>query len=259
MAVNPCIASCMEDDTHLAFEEGSVAVTRKAERKLEEGEKPGSLVDDAYVAMKEAIRDSRFAPGYQASEQEIASRLGMSRTPVHEAAIRLQEEGLVRVLPRKGILICALAPEDMREIYDIVIAIEGRAAALIAERPELERLDASGELARLTEAMATAREAGDLTGWGEADAGFHRNLVERSGNGRMIRLIRMVNDQSHRARMLTIKLRRDLDASVAEHRAIIAAIRDGDAALAQQQAQAHRARARDELLPLLESFGFRHL
>ncbi len=58
--------------------------------------------------MKEEIRESRFPPGYQASEQEIALRLGMSRTPVHEAAIRLQEDGLVRILPRKGIVICAL-------------------------------------------------------------------------------------------------------------------------------------------------------
>src|SRR6478735_191327 len=82
----------------------------------EESEKKTSLVDDAYAAMRAAIRDASFAPGYQASEQEIALRLGMSRTPVHEAAIRLQEDGLVRVLPRRGVLICALAPEDMREI-----------------------------------------------------------------------------------------------------------------------------------------------
>lgn len=224
-----------------------------------EHERPNSLVDDAYKAMKTAIHDSSFAPGYQASEQEIASRLGMSRTPVHEAAIRLQEEGLVRVLPRKGILICALAPEDLREIYDVVIAIEGRAAALLAEQPEALREAAAHELARQTDIMKSARGSNDLMAWGEADAAFHRELVECAGNGRMIRLLRMINDQSHRARMLTIKLRRDLDASVVEHRAIIAAILAGDAGRAQDRAQNHRARARDELLPLLDSFGFRHL
>ena len=63
----------------------------------------------------------------------------MSRTPVHEAAIRLQEDGLIRVLPRRGILILALAPEDMREIYDVIIAIEGRAAELLAGLPDVER------------------------------------------------------------------------------------------------------------------------
>ncbi|MFX6027673.1 GntR family transcriptional regulator, partial [Acinetobacter baumannii] len=80
--------------------------------------------------MKEAIRESTFVPGYQASEQEIALRLGMSRTPVHEASIRLQEEGLVRIVPKRGILICALAPDDLREIYEVIIAIEAAAAEL---------------------------------------------------------------------------------------------------------------------------------
>ena len=69
-----------------------------------------SLVDDAYRALKDAIRENVFPPGYQGSEQEIASRLGMSRTPVHEAVIRLQEEGLVRVLTRRGVLVCTVSP-----------------------------------------------------------------------------------------------------------------------------------------------------
>ena len=77
-----------------------------------------SLVDDAYRVLKNAIRENVFPPGYHGSEQEIASRLGMSRTPVHEAVIRLQEEGLVRVLTKRGVLICTVSPDDMREIYE---------------------------------------------------------------------------------------------------------------------------------------------
>ncbi|WP_336486808.1 GntR family transcriptional regulator [Methylobacterium nigriterrae] len=225
----------------------------------QETERRPSLVDDAYAAMKRAIHDSSFAPGYQASEQEIALRLGMSRTPVHEAAIRLQEDGLVRVLPRRGVLICALAPDDMREIYDVIIAIEGRAAELLASLPDGEREAVAAELAGHTHAMAEAWEARDLPEWGQADARFHRALVERAGNGRMTRIIQTINDQSHRARMLTLKLRRELGASVAEHRQIIDAIRLGDPAGAQAGAHHHRLRARDELLPLLESFGLKHL
>ena len=67
-----------------------------------------SLVEEAYQALKTAIRDNVFPPGHQAAEPEIARQLGMSRTPVHEAIIRLQEEGLVQVLPRRGILICPI-------------------------------------------------------------------------------------------------------------------------------------------------------
>ncbi|MGU3539538.1 GntR family transcriptional regulator [Methylobacterium sp. A54F] len=222
-------------------------------------ERRPSLVDDAYAALKQAIQDSSFAPGYQASEQEIALRLGMSRTPVHEAVIRLQEDGLVRVLSRRGVLICALAPEDVREIYDVIIAIEGRAAELLAALPGAARDAAAAELAGCTQAMAEAWAAGDLPAWGRADARFHRALVEHAGNGRMIRIIQTINDQSHRARMLTLKLRRELGASVAEHRAIIDAICQGEPATAQDRVHDHRLRARDELLPLLESFGLKHL
>ncbi|GJE18655.1 GntR family transcriptional regulator [Methylobacterium marchantiae] len=234
-------------------------MVRVRAEQQEEADRRPSLVDDAYAAMKEEIRESRFPPGYQASEQEIALRLGMSRTPVHEAAIRLQEDGLVRILPRKGIVICALAPADMREIYDVVIAIEGRAAALLAETAKTEREAVVSELAALTAAMAKARDAEDLAAWGHADECFHRTLVERAGNGRMIRINQTITDQAHRARMLTLKLRRELGASVAEHQQIIEAIRIGNAAAAQEQAYRHRSRARDELLPLLESFGLRHL
>jgi DNA-binding GntR family transcriptional regulator len=233
---------------------------RSAERpQPEDGAKRGSLVDDAYEAMRAAIRDASFAPGYQASEQEIALRLGMSRTPVHEAAIRLQEDGLVRVLPRKGILILALAPDDVREIYDVIIAVEGRAAELIAMLPEADRQAAVRDLEAHTDAMAAAHDGGDLPAWGAADSAFHAALVTQARNGRMTRIVQTVNDQSHRARMLTLNLRKGLDASVAEHRRIAQAIRTGDPAGALEAARAHRIRARDALLPLLASYGLKHL
>src|ERR671912_1735213 len=95
-----------------------------------------SLVDEAYQALKTAIRDNVFPPGHQAAEPEIAQQLGMSRTPVHEAIIRLQEEGLVQVLPRRGVLVCAISADDIREIYDVLVAVEGMAASLLAGLPK---------------------------------------------------------------------------------------------------------------------------
>lgn len=222
-------------------------------------ERKGSLVDDAYAAMRSAILDASFAPGYQASEQEIALRLGMSRTPVHEAAIRLQEDGLVRVQPRRGILILALAPEDVREIYDVVIAIEGRAAEIIAEMAEPARLKAAAALDAATEKMAKAHADGDLPAWGQADGAFHSLLIEHARNRRMSRIAQTISDQSHRARMLTLNLRKGLEASVEEHRAIIRSILAGDPVAALNAARRHRIRARDELLPLLTSYGLKHL
>lgn len=222
-------------------------------------ERGASLVDSAYAALKHAIRESVFPPGYQASAGELALRLGMSRTPVHEASLRLQEEGLVRILPKRGILICALAPHDIAEIYEVLIAIEAGAAARAAALPEAERTALADELDQATAAMGQALAVGDLPGWGRADEAFHRLLVERCGNGRFARIIQTVNDQSHRARMLTLRLRPRLPASEAEHRDTSDAIRRGLPGLAREAARRHRIRARDELLPLIESVGLRHM
>src|SRR5689334_16705686 len=138
-----------------------LALTEEAE---EPNRKP-SLGDDAYGALKEAIRENMFPPGYQGSEQEIATRLGMSRTPVHEAVIRLQEEGLVRVLPRRGVVVCVLSPDDMREIYETIIALETASAELIAGRPENERLLIVEELSALNARMLSALAGEDLVDW----------------------------------------------------------------------------------------------
>src|SRR5436190_21381818 len=129
---------------------------------IEEAGKKSSLVDDAYRKLKDAIRENEFHPGYQGSEQEIASRLGMSRTPVHEAVIRLQEEGLVRVLARRGVVICAISPDDMREIYEVIIALESTAAELLAEKPVDVRVAITTELERVNAEMDAALEADDL-------------------------------------------------------------------------------------------------
>ena len=95
----------------------------------------------------------------------------------------------------------------------------------------------------------------DLDLWARGDDGFHRALVEQSGNRRLSRLSGNILDQSHRARMITLKLRSKPDRSVDEHAAIIAAIKAGDAARAAQGVQSHRTSARDELIPLLAKFG----
>ena len=169
-----------------------------------------------------------FPPGYQAAEPEIAQQLGMSRTPVHEAIIRLQEEGLVQVLSRRGVVVCAVAPSDIREIYDVTIALEGMAASLLAQQAPDVRPQAAAAPKRETESMAAVLANGDLLGWAATDDRFHKLLTEQCGNRRLARMASTVMDQSHRARLLTLHLRPPPVASAAEHRQIIDAIRQGD-------------------------------
>ena len=218
-----------------------------------------SLVEAAYAAMKTAIRENVFPPGHQAAEPEIARQLGMSRTAVHEAIIRLQEEGLVQVLPRRGVLICPISAEDIREIYDVLIAVEGMAAALLAGLPKEAAAAAADALDRETAAMAEALGAGLLPDWAAADDRFHQLLTERCRNRRLARIAATVRDQAHRARLFTLHLRPRPEGSADEHGRITAAVRAGAVEEAEAAARAHRTRARDTLLPLLAQYGMRNL
>lgn len=222
-------------------------------------EEAPSLVEAAYVALKEAVRGNVFPPGHRATEADIARQLGMSRTPVHEAIIRLQAEGLVEVLSRRGVLICPISADDIREIYDVLIAVEGMAAALLAQLPDADRLPAIQRLNQETEAMETAVQGGDLIAWAAADERFHQLLTELCGNGRLARASATVRDQSHRARLYTLHLRRTPFESTKQHRAITDAIMITDAAAAEQAARAHRMSARDTLVPLLRQYGMKNL
>ena len=113
-----------------------------------------SRVDDAHARIKDEILANRMPPGLQATEPEIAAELGMSRTPVREALIRLEAEGLVQLRPRHGAHVLPIEPDDMREIYEILTALEPEAAAsLAARRPTPEQL---APMAAATAASHTA-------------------------------------------------------------------------------------------------------
>lgn len=218
-----------------------------------------SLVEAAYVALKDAVRNNVFPPGHRATEADIARQLGMSRTPVHEAIIRLQGEGLVEVLSRRGVLICPISADDIREIYDVLIAVEGMAASLLAHLPESERRSAVARLDEETRLMEAAVLDGNLVDWAAADERFHQLLTQLCGNGRLAKVSAMVRDQSHRARIYTLHLRKAPFDSTKEHNAITAAITKADADTAEQAARAHRMKARDTLVPLISQYGMRNL
>ena len=238
---------------------GKVLALRAQSRAEVPREAASSLVDEAYRALKTAIRDNVYPPGHQAAEPEIARQLGMSRTPVHEAIIRLQEEGLVQVLSRRGILICPISPADIGEIYDVLIAVEGVAAGRLCRLPQPELETAVAALEQATAAMGEALDDGELATWAAADERFHQLLTDRCGNQRLARIAATVMDQAHRSRLFTLHLRPKPIASAVEHHAITDAVHRRDPDATEAAARLHRMRARDALLPLLTQYGMRNL
>lgn len=187
----------------------------------------------------------------------MALQLGLSRTPVREAFQRLEREGLLEIVPRHGIRISPIRPDDMREIYEVLSSLEPTAAELLAGRG-LDR-KALQPLVAACDDMEAALDRDDLRGWAAADTRFHHFLVESCGNRRLADLIKTVWDQAHRARMATLTLRPPPAQSTREHRAIVRAILAGDAEKAGAIYRAHRKRAGAELLKIIARHQLRHL
>ena len=218
---------------------------------------PTSLVDEAYRTMRAKILDNEWAPGHRAREQELALEFGMSRTPVREALIRLRNEGLVEVVPRHGMSVLPVSAGDMRDIYEMLTALESTAAELAVRRRPGEAqlkplLDASRDMGR-------ALKADDLDAWAAADESFHRHLVALSGNRLLIDAVQNCWDRAHRARMVTLRMRPKPTHSTREHMEVVEKIRAGDARAAFEAHRAHRERGSRELLAILEQYRLKNL
>lgn len=224
---------------------GSQAGTRKPPTRI-------TLVESAYQAIRQRILDNEYPQGHQVLEQELAVQLGMSRTPIREALVRLEQENLVQLIPRHGMRVVPLSVDDLRDMYEVLTALELTAIERLArarpERDVLETIDAA------LDAMDAAIRKRDRDAWMAADERFHRTLIDLCGNPRLKALADVLWDQSHRARITTVRLRPDLQPSNEEHREVVEAIGRGDWKEARARHLKHRLRTSREILDLLEQY-----
>jgi DNA-binding GntR family transcriptional regulator len=217
------------------------------------GRERRSMVDEAYRLLKHQIIHNELPPGFRALEAELALKLGTSRTPVREALIRLEGEGFVEVIPRRGMRVKALSRRDVREINEVLSFLEAAAAERLAlRRPNAE------EMARLEQAitaMDEALEKDDLTAWSAADYHFHWLLVELCGNRHLTETAQLFLDKAHRLRLLTTPLREKPVYSNVNHAAVVEAIRRGDAQTALDIHRAHKRRWSHEMAGIVDRLG----
>lgn len=207
----------------------------------------------AYRELRRRILQNEMPPNAQYLEQELADALGMSRTPVREALIRLSEERLVEIRPRHGARILPVSVDDMREIYEMMTELEALAVRKLAERGLSRR-----ELRYLEQVLAemdAALARDDLMGWARHDEVFHAQLVDLTGNSRLSQVVATFRDQAHRARMQTLKLRPKPVNSNRDHASVVEAIRQRDADAAAATHRQHRQKAGAVLLMLLARCG----
>ena len=217
-----------------------------------------------YERLRELIIDGRLAPGSRIVETDVAERLGVSRTPVRGALQRLQQEGYVLDSPtlrQTRPTVAPLTSEDARELFLLVGALEGLAAhrAALGSAPERQALAAS--LAEINDAFAAAANADRLDHGHifELDERFHNRYMVAAGP-RVMSLHEIVKPQAARyERWYVSMLAAELDASVVEHRAILRAIRAGNAAGAQAAVETNWRNAAERLASVVAAAGERGL
>jgi DNA-binding GntR family transcriptional regulator len=205
-----------------------------------------------YEQIRSRILDNAFRPGMQAREQELVDMFGVSRTPIREALVRLQDEGLVEIVPRRGMRVLPVSIEHMQEIYQVLTSLEATAAELVALRkPTAKDLK---PLERACVAMDRALAKDNLDAWAAADEAFHLHVLKLCGNASLEQIVRKYWDRIHRARCITLKLGPKPHASAEEHREIVAAMARGDAQQAHQLFRQHRARGVQKQIDTLRDF-----
>jgi DNA-binding GntR family transcriptional regulator len=223
----------------------------------------GSRPDQVYARLRELIVGGLLAPGSRIVETEIATRLGVSRTPVREALQRLLQEGYVidtLGAQQSRLTVAPLTRDDVHELLTVVGALEG----IAAQRAASQRLDGRQALAKaLREANADFHRVGrtapiDHESLYDADERFHRRIVEAGAGPRLLALYDAVKPQAERyIRMYISMLTGDIRSSVAEHDIIIAAITEGRRDDAEVAVETNWRHAADRLSRVIEVAGER--
>lgn len=208
-----------------------------------------SLADQAYAVLRDAILTNVLVPGFFASEREVSERFKLSRTPVREALLRLRDEGLVEVQPRRGVRVLPLSVKDVREIHQVARALELEAALLLCEHGDPGALS---QLRGHAADMQKAIELEDREAWVDADTKFHLSIVASSGNDRLIQQYNSLRVLTDRARLFVLHLRPLPKKSTREHVEMLDAIEAGQQAEIAKLYRAHWERTTNEMIEIIE-------
>jgi DNA-binding GntR family transcriptional regulator len=181
-----------------------------------------SATTRVYQHLKRAILEQLHPGGTLLTEAEIAEAVGVSRTPVREALLRLESEGLVALYPKRGALVLPVSAREIEEVIEARALVESHAAARAWQR----RADLVVILEPLFHAMRGARSAADAAAFMEADRSFHAAVVEIAGNGILTDLYHRLRDRQMRMGVASMRISPDrMDRALADHEGILAALR----------------------------------
>lgn len=211
------------------------------------------LREVVFEALREAIINGSLRPGERMMEIQLAEQLGVSRTPVREAIRKLELEGFVVMIPRKGAYVAGISLKDIADVFEVRAALEALAAGLAAERITAEELE---ELERMLVRKAECIESNNLEELIEVDTLFHEAMYKASRNEKLKQIIHNLREQIQRFRSTSLSTPGRMKEALEEHKKIVEAISERNVVLAQELAQEHIENAENSMLEALRKGGF---
>jgi DNA-binding GntR family transcriptional regulator len=193
-----------------------------------------------YAHVKSAVLDRRYEGGTLLTEGDLAEAVGVSRTPVREALLRLEAEGLLKLYPKKGALVLPVSAQEIADVVETRLLVEQHAVRkLVGAVP-------AALIVRLEESLAEQREhaaSGDLGAFAVADRGFHAEIVRAAGNRMLAQIYDQLRDRQLRMGVAMMHAEPSRAAkSITEHAEILEALRSGDARAADDVVGRHVSR-----------------
>jgi DNA-binding GntR family transcriptional regulator len=182
--------------------------------------------DRVYTHIKQAVLDRQYEGGTLLTEGELAEAVGVSRTPVREALLKLEVEGLIKLYPKKGALVLAVSAQEIADVVETRLLVEEFAVRKAVPAP-------AALIARLEEILDEQQRhaaAGDLAAFAVSDRCFHAEIVRHAGNEILSKLYDQLRDRQLRMGVAVMHSHPDRIAkTLAEHGEILDALRAGDA------------------------------
>jgi len=181
------------------------------------------LRDVVFNTLRQAILRGELEPGERLMEIQLAQKLGVSRTPIREAIRKLELEGLVIMIPRKGAEVAHITEKDMRDVLEVRSILEEFAVTLACKNMTQEAIDALKTANKLFEASIVSKDVVKIV---DADVHFHDIIYNMTGNLRLIQIINNLREQMYRYRLEYVKDARAHSILISEHNDIIKQLTD---------------------------------
>lgn len=194
------------------------------------------LRDVVFNTLRQKILTGELKPGERLMEIHLADQLGVSRTPIREAIRKLELEGLVTMIPRRGAEVAQITEKNLRDVLEVRRALDALAVELACERITQDELNELKLACDHFEAETKKKNANQVA---RADVALHDIILKASGNDRLMQMISNFSQQMYRYRLEYVKDDTNYEKLIREHRVIYEAIRDQDKETGAKAIKAH--------------------